>query len=125
MTGSGGHLTPTPSDTAANATPLEITEGRSHTGSRPLKTTPLNTSQFDGQHPARGDTLRLCRELCFSLVRKKRADCVWERVRGLDGGRKSAGSVAVGNERRMSGKEMSSATIGHIGMFLLDWLRTC
>lgn len=44
-------------------------------------------------HSHSGRTLRLCRELCFSLFRKKTADCVWERVRGLDDGSKAAGSA--------------------------------
>lgn len=39
--------------------------------------------------------MRLCRELCFSRFRKKTADWVWERVRGLDNGGKPAGSAEI------------------------------
>lgn len=65
-----------------------------------------------------GHTLRLCRELCFSLVRKKRADCVWERVKGLDGGRKSAGSVAAGKSKKnVRRSEELGYNRRHIGIF--------
>lgn len=72
-----------------------------------------------------GHTLRLCRELCFSLVRKNRADCVSERVKGLDVGRKSAGSVAVGKSKKnvRKSKELGCKR-RHIGVFLLARLQT-
>lgn len=54
--------------------------------------------------------MRLCSELCFSLVRKKTADCVWVRVRGLDDSRKAAGSAASRKwkERKMSERDKVS-----------------
>lgn len=68
-----------------------------------------------------GPTLRLCRELCFSLLRKKTADCVWARVRGLDDGRKPAGSVAGGKlkERQMS--ETHKITLSYCCTELRAW----
>lgn len=38
--------------------------------------------------------MRLCRELSFSLFRKKIADWVWEKLSGLVDGSKAARSVA-------------------------------
>lgn len=50
----------------------------------------------------RGGTLRLCRELCFSLLRKNTADWVREKVAALDNGRESNGSVTTRRNKKTS-----------------------